>query len=125
MSSPFPSDIRQKHSPTPYSPSFNLQCILSDGPPTEKMACQNIDAIPVLPRKRGSLRDHNPRLDRGSVAANVIALNYALEVAATFTWLSAIEVSFLLASPSSSKVCCKISAVWFSPSRRAKLRAVP
>jgi hypothetical protein len=47
------------------------------------------------------------------------------EGAETFTWLSAIEVSFLSASASSLRVCCSVSATWLSPSRRARLRAVP
>src|SRR5258708_21639426 len=45
--------------------------------------------------------------------------------APTLTWLSAIEVSFLSASPSSFRVCCNTLTISFSPRRRANVRAVP
>jgi hypothetical protein len=57
---------------------------------------QAVERELAVNRRQLRIASPNHRWDRGSEAPNFIAAqNYALEVAAKFTWLSAIEVSFL------------------------------
>src|SRR4029077_868635 len=73
------------------------------------------------------LRSENRDVNHRGARHRLLGLLFSRyeRAAPTLTWLSAIEVSFLSASPSSLRLCCNTLAISFSPSPRANVRAVP